>query len=583
MEKKVFYHENGQIDLVKTFEYENPNFSSKSKMGRSSKASNYSLEPYAGEWGNSQLRHLLNRALIGVSKSEVNYFDGMTLDVVIDKLFTPEDDFGEPVNDYYLNNIGDEFAPPGMPWYQKNSSDKFGGSRHESLKNWMFKHQTKRTSSIHQKIVFFLNNWLVVDLYSGGAGAHYAYEYYKLLIDSSFGSYKDLIYNLTINGKMLWYLNLEFSRKSAPDENYARELQELYTVGKGPNSKFTEDDVVAISKILVGWMTNWDLHSRTGQTPIVFSEGNHDTSDKQLSSFYNNSLIKGRSGQEGKDELKELIDVIFNVEETSYYVTRRIYQFFVNPVIDYQIENNIISPLSKLLRDNNFEFNLVIKTLLKSQHFFDSQFHFSLIKSPLEFYSGILKEFDFEYRDFEGRVVESYLNKPISDNELAIQSIKINQITNQMHNQGMGYLGFPTVAGYAPYYQNPSYDLFWINSYTSNKRSEYGNDLAYSGIGLDYQFRYQQNYISWLETFADPKDVSGLINEVIQRLIGFEINEDQIKKLKNALLNNGINESHWSELWEKRTPTYSESNKTIHFQLSKVLSIVFKMPEFNLF
>lgn len=583
MDKKVFYHENGQIDLVKTFEYENPNFLSKSKRGHSSKVSNYSLEPYASEWGKIQLRHLLNRALIGVSKSEVNYFDGMTLDEVIDKLFTPEDDFGEPVNDYYLNNTGDEFAPPGMPWYQKNSSDQFAGSRHESLKNWMFKHQTKRTSSIHQKIVFFLNNWLVVDLYSGGAGAHYAYEYYKLLIDSSFGSYKDLIYNLTINGKMLWYLNLEFSRKSAPDENYARELQELYTVGKGSNSKFTEDDVVAISKILVGWMTNWDLHTRTGQTPIVFNEGNHDTSDKQLSSFYNNSLIKGRSGQEGKDELRELIDVIFNVEETSYYVTRRIYQFFVNPVIDYQIETSIISPLSKLLRDNNFEFNLVIKTLLKSQHFFDSQFHFSLIKSPLEFYSGILKEFDFEYRDFEGRAVESYLNKPISDNELAIQSIKINQITNQMHNQGMGYLSFPTVAGYAPYYQNPSYDLFWINSYTSNKRSEYGNDLAYSGIGLDYQFRYQQNYISWLETFADPKDVSGLINEVIQRLIGFEINEDQIQKLKNALLNNGINESHWSELWDKRTPTFSESNKTIHFQLSKVLSIVFKMPEFNLF
>lgn len=583
MEKKVFYHENGQIDLVKTFEYENPNFSSKSKRGHSSKVSNYSLETYNGEWGNSQLRHLLNRALIGVSKSELNYFTGMTLDQVIETLFIPEDNFGEPVNDYYLDNTGDEVVPPGMPWYQKNHSDQFSGSRHESLRNWMFKHQTKRTSSIHQKIIFFLNNWLVVDLYSGGAGAHYAYEYYKLLIDSSFGSYKDLIYNLTINGKMLWYLNLVFSNKSAPDENYARELQELYTVGKGPNSKFTEDDVVAISKILVGWMTNWDLHTRTGQTPIVFNEWNHDTSDKQLSSFYNNSIIKGRSGQEGKQELRELIDVIFSIEETSYYVTRRIYQFFVNPVIDDQIEANIISPLAKQLRDNNYEFNLVIKTLLKSQHFFDSQFHFSLIKSPLEFYSGFLKEFDFEYRDNEARPVESYLNKPISENELAIQAIKIRTIINEMSSQGMRYLEFPTVAGYAPFYQNPSYDLFWINSYTSNKRSEYGNNFAYSGIGLDYQFTYQQNYISWLETFNDPKDVSGLIYEVIQRLIGFQIKEDQIQKLKNALLNNGINESHWTELWEKRTPSFSESNQTIHFQLSKVLSIVFKMPEFNLF
>ena len=583
MEKKVFYHENGQIDLVKTFEYENPNFSSKSKTGQSFKVSNYSLEPYAGEWGKSQLRHLLNRALIGVSKSEVNYFDGMTLDVVIDKLFAPEDDFGEPVNDYYLYNTGDEFAPPGMPWYQKNASDQFAGSRHESLRNWMFKHQTKRTSSIHQKIVFFLNNWLVVDLYSGGAGAHYGFEYYKLLIDSAFGSYKDLIYNLTINGKMLWYLNLEFSQKFAPDENYARELQELYTVGKGTNSKFTESDVVAISKILVGWMTDWDLHTKTGQTPVFFNQGKHDTSDKQLSSFYNNAFIKGRSGQEGKEELRELIDVIFNVEETSYYITRRIYQFFVNPIIDDQIEASIINPLAKQLRDNNYEFNLVIKSLLKSQHFFESQFHFSLIKSPLEFYSGILKEFDFEYKNFEGRIVENYLNKSISENELAIQSIKIRQIINQMSNQGMRYLEFPTVAGYAPYYQNPSFDLFWINSYTSNKRSENGNDLAYSGVGLDYQFRYQQNYIKWLETFTNPKDVSGLINEIIERLIGFNIKEDQTIRLKNALLNNGINESHWTELWGKRTPSFSETNKTIHIQLSKVLSIVFKMPEFNLF
>ena len=90
MEKKVFYHENGQIDLVKTFEYENPNFSSKSKSGHSSKVSNYSLEPYQGEWGSSQLHHLLNRALLGVSSQEIDYFKEMSLNKTLEVLFTPQ-------------------------------------------------------------------------------------------------------------------------------------------------------------------------------------------------------------------------------------------------------------------------------------------------------------------------------------------------------------------------------------------------------------------------------------------------------------------------------------------------------------
>ena len=137
MKKKVFYHEDGQIDLVKTFEYENPNFSSKSKRGRSSKASNYSLEPYNGEWGNSQLQHLLNRALLGVSSQEIDYFKEMSLNEILEVLFTPQENIGLPVNDYYDIFPGDSDAQPGETWLN-SFSDQFASPRHESLKNWMF-------------------------------------------------------------------------------------------------------------------------------------------------------------------------------------------------------------------------------------------------------------------------------------------------------------------------------------------------------------------------------------------------------------------------------------------------------------
>lgn len=579
----VYYHKNGHIDLVKTFDGDNPSLSSKGKSKLALKINDYSLEAYDGEWSNNNLRHLLNRALIGVSNAELKSFDGMTIDEVIETLFQPEPNIDKPVNDYFLNDPGDPDAEPGEEWLN-SYSDNFAGSRHESVRNWMFKNQTKRTKSIHWKLVFFLNNWVVTDLYAGGGNANYAYFYYKLLYDSAFGSYKDFIYDITINGKMLWYLNLEFSRVDAPDENYARELQELYTVGKGPNSKFTEGDVVEMSKILVGWNSGWGYHTQTGQNTVEFSPHNHDKSDKKLSSFYNNVLIKGREGKDGEEELKELINTIFEVDETAFYITRRVYQFFVNPIIDEKIEEFIILPLARRLKSDNYRIVSILKILLKSKHFYDEQFKFSLIKSPLELYASMIKEFDFNYSNFEGQTIDNYAGQPIENLELALQKIRISEIIERMSKQGMRYLEYPTVSGYAPYYQNPSFDLFWINSFTSNKRAEYAHEFAWDLVlDGDFGLKYSKDIIKWLESFNAPQDVQQLLEEMVERLIGFSLSEIQIDKLKNALLNDGINESYWTNLWNDRTAHFSETNQIINHQVNKVLSVIFSMSEFNLF
>ena len=126
----------------------------------------------------------------------------------------------------------------------------------------------------------------------------------KLLFDSCFGSYKQFIYDITIDSSMLNYLNLALSQKDTPDENYAREVQELFTVGKRPFAQFSESDVREIARALVGWNHNYDalVFEEGHEETSYFQPWNHDTGDKHFSSFYSNTVIRGRAGEEGAEE-----------------------------------------------------------------------------------------------------------------------------------------------------------------------------------------------------------------------------------------------------------------------------------------
>jgi uncharacterized protein (DUF1800 family) len=97
---------------------------------------------------------------------------------------------------------------------------------------------------------------------------------------------------------MLVYLNGYLNSNTAPDENYARELQELFTVGKDLPSHYTEDDVKAAAKVLTGYRID------PSTLAVSFIPSEHDTTDKQFSSFYNNTIITGQTGTNGQNELE---------------------------------------------------------------------------------------------------------------------------------------------------------------------------------------------------------------------------------------------------------------------------------------
>ena len=575
MKKKVFYHEDGQIDLVKTFEHENPNYFSKANKRFSAKPSNYSLEPYLGEWSDVQKKHLLNRAMVGFSKKHFDDIKNKSLEESLDFIFTPEE-ITPPIYNFYhqfskkdieerskdqVSGIYAEWnVQPGETWINQ-PMNKFAThyAINYSLESWLLEKSIEQKTSIHWKLFYLIYN--IIPMHIGiGFGAKSGYQFINTILDHCFGSYKDLIYYVTIDPCMLVYLNGNISQKDNPDENYARELQELYTVGKGPDSKFTEKDVKEISKILTGWKIKYMFPDQNnfeeGPIEVTFDPKNHDQTDKELSEFYNNSIIKGRSGDQGKEELNDLINIIFNTEEASKYLARRIYQFFVSPIIYDECEDLIITPLSNIIKESNYNISVAVKKLLGSQHFFDSTNYGSLIKDPLTFESQIIKEIFLRTIDNYPEVPHNQKQNMVSD-PITRKFYMYQMVRGELTKMGYEILSSPSVSGFVPFYQSPAYDMFWINSITLQSKTQIANSYG-RGYFHTYLLGAEQSNLDnlniklpfVLEDYTNPENLDLLLSEVSFRLLGGEIPEKTLKRIKESILSDKSDE-YWAQYFQE--------------------------------
>jgi uncharacterized protein (DUF1800 family) len=286
--------------------------------------------------------------------------------------------------------------------------------------------------SIREKLNLFWHNFFATETNEIG-NAQYVYKHHNLLRSSCLGNYKTLIKDITLDPAMLVYLNGQLNTATAPDENYGRELQELFTVGKDGGAPYTENDVKEASKVLSGWRNNSTTFS------AYFTASRHNTTNKVFSSFYNNTTIVGRSDATAGDvELNELLNMIFNTQEVAKHVCRRLYRWFVYYEIDANTENNIIVPLANIFRTNNYEIKPVLNTLFKSEHFFDVLNQSCLIKSPLDLMVGLCREFNVVFPD-SSDYISNY----------GLWNWLVNYGNNMQQNLGDP----PDVAGWKAYYQ----------------------------------------------------------------------------------------------------------------------------------
>ena len=527
---------------------------------------NASLEVYSGFWSFESAAHLLRRTTYGVAPEVIKESVSLGLEQTLDQLLEDKPLPNEPINFYYE---ADPNVPVGSSWIDQpfeSSNNQLLGSRRRSLAAWTLGNLINSGMHIREKMTFFWNNHFVTQS-SILQDPNLIYHNITMLREESLGNFRTLVEKVTISPGMLRYLNGNQNSAAAPNENYARELFELFTIGKGAlaapgdYTTFTEEDVFEAAKVLTGWR-DVGYFMRDGNVPgSIFRSGRHDRSTKQLSHRFNHVTIENG----GENEYKTLIGIILSQEEVAKYICRNLYRWFVYYDISDTVENQVIEPLADILRNNDYEIKPVLRALLSSQHFFEVVNMGPMIKNPLDFMVNLLTQFtvDFPSNDIAAYTIWSAFLR-------ALESFEIN------------YYEPPNVAGFKAYYQEPLYYRTWITAATLPVRQNYTNAMSSGNIRIG-DFLLSIDILGYISRFNDPFDPNTLIDEFVANNFPRPITVNQRDFLKNILIP-GLPDFEWTLEYGNHIndPNNEEIKRSVENKLRSFLAAFLNMPEYNL-
>jgi uncharacterized protein (DUF1800 family) len=183
---------------------------------------------------------------------------------------------------------------------------------------------------------------------------------------NALGNFKDLLLGVSKSASMLAFLNNQQNKKQHPNENFAREVMELFTLGRG---NYAEEDVKEAARAFTGWGFNY-------KGDFVFRKNQHDEGTKTI------------LGKTGNFEGDEVLNILLEQKQTAVFITQKIYKYFVNDEVDIAK----IKSLSTLFYNSNYNITTLLKNIFNSNWFYEEKNIGAKIKSPIELLVGIQKQ-----------------------------------------------------------------------------------------------------------------------------------------------------------------------------------------------
>lgn len=543
-----------------------------------------SLNPLTSSLDLRKAKHLLRRATFNFSKEQLEVFTGMTAAQAIDSITTESAYILPEPYDPLPTDNPDEF------WTSSEAlPNSFSGQARKRgiVTAWWWYNAINQTSIKH-KLSFFFHTCFTVAKDDGAGASTYYYDYLRLLDFYALGNIKTLAKKITLDNAMLDYLDNTQNNKNNPNENYAREYLELFTILKGEQigpenyTNYTEIDIQQAAKVLSGFKQSPERTDIDPDTNIPMGYVNidqHDTNDKTFSSAFDNQVIVGRDTETGAfEELDDFVEMVFAQPETAKAYCRKLYRYFVKSTWDEEVETDIIEPLAQLLIDNDYEILPVIKTLLSSQHFYDAddsdatdEIIGSIIKSPLQLLSEICSMFSVTFPNPSSSTLDYYYNF----------------FYKFIHNSyfeasGMDFFNPEDVAGYPAYYQEPNFDRYWFSSNTIIGRYKLVESLIEEKNTITSGSSYASlNTVLFVKNkIANAQDPNLLISEIADLLYPESIDTDRVNYFKSFLVDEGYPDYYWTGVWNQ----YLSSNDdvTVKTRLDALIIAMINAAEFQL-
>ncbi|MEN0003170.1 MAG: DUF1800 domain-containing protein [Bacteroidota bacterium] len=269
---------------------------------------------------------------------------------------------------------------PEPVWSNWNISDydDFFPQRQEQYVQWVVQwFNDMLANGFREKLALFWHNHFVTRFEAYDCPS-YLYKYHKLLQEYALGNFRMFTERMGTTPAMLYFLNGVQSTNLSPNENYARELYELFTLGQ--DNGYTQQDIAETARALTGWVGTFTFCGPVGFVPERHDDG-----------------VKTIFGQTGNWGFPEVHDILFEqrADEVATFICSKIYRHFVHP----NANEAVVAELATIFKDNNFELAPVFRALFKSDHFFDDYVIGTEVKSPTDFLINLVRESGMSYTD----------------------------------------------------------------------------------------------------------------------------------------------------------------------------------------
>ena len=355
------------------------------------------LEPYAGAWGTRQAAHLYRRAGFGGSPDDVNRAVSAGMHASVDGFLRPPSSNALPARPQVVSErlspgerqvlMANANAAPAVASAAADPANaapdasiqkvrrKIAGARRDNtiaLQRWWLDRMIGSPAQLQEKMTLLWHGHFT-SAYQKGITADALVDQNELFRSHALGNIRDLTLRVSQDPAMLRYLDNSQNNKAHPNENYARELMELFTLGIG---NYTETDVRESARAFTGWAFDRDYAFRN-------FPARHDDGTKTF------------LGKTGNFDGKDIVEIIFAQPAAAQWFSKTLLNFFVynDP------EPQLVDAVAALLRKNDFNVEPVMATLLRSNVFYGDRAYRALVKSPVQFVVGSYQLYGIQQSD----------------------------------------------------------------------------------------------------------------------------------------------------------------------------------------
>jgi uncharacterized protein (DUF1800 family) len=334
--------------------------------------------------GEDAARHLLNRTGFAATEAEIATFAKLDRVAAATRLLRDVKLAASTPAPTWVNDV-----PPPPRRLQAMSQDERQAELRKNverafeLRDWWFREMLTTSSPFTEKMTLFWHNHFATSQQKVRF-TPLLYRQNLMLRRNALGNFGTMLREVARDPAMLIYLDGANSRKEQPNENFAREVMELFTLGEG---HYSETDIKEAARAFTGW----SIDRESGE--FMFRRGAHD---------YGRKSVLGRSGNLDGDQV---IDILLGKPETALFITGKLWREFVSD----KPEAAEVKRLATLFRDSGYDLSKLMHAMLVSDAFYAMENRAALIKSPVEYVVGTLKLFEIDAPNLRPFVLASAL------------------------------------------------------------------------------------------------------------------------------------------------------------------------------